>query len=474
MRAGSTGVARLLKAVAQPWSPPPGPAPALGLMFLIVMLWDLLLVFDGHSNPSTRGLALWVTVVGYPVLVFGCALAVTHRRARLLERLHLQRLLVVAPAVVAIGLITVGIGLPALLRPTAPINDDVTASIICASQDVLGGHDPYLTPELACLHRLSASPVLGTPLREGVFLHQRTYPTPEQILGLSSSSARSGFHTPAFAVFGYPPLSCVWMLPAAWSDHSGWVALTLSAAGLWLLAVGFLAGELWPAVVLLMLLQFGDGSVIGAATQGDGEFFPYALAILALILIDRPRWSASCLALAVASNPLAWPVALGYLALAARLPRLRQRLTWLAGTLLIVLTPWVLLERGVVAGVVGLILQKNFPSGIGLVALLGPGPPNFLRYVLVTSMAMAFVGWCGLTLRHPRWLPTVPVLATAFLWISWRSDVNYLAQVFPLAVAMIVGLHRLESFRDPPQSVCGTPPGNVLQPTSPAATSMPT
>jgi len=442
-----------IRALARPWTPPDDTGAGLGLLLLIVLLWDLLLAFDGHIVPGTRCLAFWLTVIGYPVLVLGCTLAITKSGSGLGTRLRLGRLLMVAPAVVVVGLVTVGAGLPALLRPAAPIKDDVTASIICASQDVLRGRDPYLTPELACLHRLGASPLLGTPLREGAFASQRTYPTPEQIRQLSASTATRGYHTPAFAIFGYPPMSFVWMLPAAWSNHSGWVALTLSAAVIWLLSVGFLAGDLWPPVVLLMLLQFGDGSVLGAATQGDGEFFPYALAILALILIDRPRWSASCLALAAASNPLAWPVALGYLGLTTRLPEARQRIAWLVGVFVVAVTPWLIIERNAIQGTIGLILQKNFPSGIGLVSLLGPAPPNALRYVLVGGMAVAFVSWCGFTMRHPRWLPTLPVIATAFLWISWRSDVNYLAQVFPLAVAMIVGLRRLQTrteVRKPP------------------------
>jgi hypothetical protein len=436
--------------LVRPWRASGASGQRLGLLLIVTLVWDLLLTADKQVSGKPVILMIVLTVVGYPILVLFCVLALRQPTIARLFRWRPERILQVAPLLVVIASLTIIAEAPNLLRPSAPIADDVTASIICAARDAIHGHDPYSTPELACFRSLRASPNLGTPLQRGLLQHQLSYPSSQQLSHVAAMARRHGGKSSAFAIFGYPPMAFAWMIPAAWSNHSGWVAFTLICAVIWLLLAGIVSAELWPAVVLLLLLQFGDGSVLGAATQGDGEFFAYAAMTLSLMLIDRRRFSSILLALAMATNPLAWGVAVGYAFYTRTLPGFKERIVWTVGALLITVGPWLVFEPHALRSMVGLITQPNFGFGIGLINAFGPAPSPVLRHVMFAVLALSFLGLCAFTWRRREWLPILPVVAVAFMWLGWRSDVNYLAQVFPLAVGMAVGLHRLNKQRPLP------------------------
>ena len=426
----------------RPWRVSGTTAQRLGVLFVVVLVWDLVLALDGHIPAGWAGGVIAATVVCYPCLAVVCALALGQPPPGWLVRWRPQRVLVVAPALTLVMAVVVGLQVPGYLRSRSGIGADVTAATLCAAQDVLAGRDPYRTPEVACLGRLHASILVATPLARGRFAGRRRYPSDAALRRAAVAAGRHEGRSRAFPVFGYPPMSFVWMLPVARAGPTARVAWTLAGAAVWLVVTGLAAGWLWPAVVMLLLLQFGGGSVLAAAAQGDGEFFAYALATLALVLLDRQRWSAVLLALAAATNPLTWVIVPGYVVLAARLPRPSRRLGWFAAALAAAVVPWLLVYRDAGAAIVALVRQPAYAYGIGLVTELGPAPAPVLRTVLFAVAALGLALVVGVCAWRGRWTAAAPAVAVALLWASWRSDANYLAQLFPLAVSMAVGLHR--------------------------------
>jgi len=440
-----------------PWRVRGPAAQRLGLLLCATLVWDLVLVLDGRLPPGWSGAAVLATVVIYPVLGVVCALALRQPIPPWLRSWGPERVLVGAPVVALLAVLVVGLQVPSLLRSRAGIGADVTATTVCAARDVLAGRDPYATGEAACLHRLHAPVTIATPLQRGPFQGVLHYPSAAALRRAEALAVRDHGRSSAFPQFGYPPMSFVFMLPVARAPRAAWIAWTMAAALAWLLVAGRASGTLWPATVMCLLLQFGGGSVLGAATQGDGEFFAYALATLALLLLDRPRLSGALLALAAATNPLIWLVVPGYLVLGLRLSRWRGRLGWFAATLLLAVGPWLLVDRNAAGAIFALVRQPAYAFGIGLISELGAAPSPALRSVLLGvegAALLLLVAGCGL---RPRWRFVAPAVSVAVLWVAWRSDANYLAQLFPLAVATTVGVHRLTGRTPPGKPTGGSP-----------------
>ena len=414
-------------------------------IFALTMMWNILLGLDGWVvGPDEYTVLHWATLLAYPALVVAMVLALREPGPQWPDRLSLHAAVRWIPLLlfgITLGLL---VRLPATLNPANSINSDETALIVCASRQVLQGRDPYLQPELACLHSLRASVALGTPLQAGVLAHQTSYPPLAEEAAIARSVARTGWRTPAFITIGYPPMAYVWMLPAATGNLSAWVVYTMLAALVWLAIAGLGAGPLWPALVLVLLVQLGDGGVMSAALHGDGEFFAYALATLSLLWIDRRRLSGLLMGIAMACHPLVWAIWFGYALFTKTLPGFRDRMLWSLGTALVLIVPWLVLERMALERIVGLALQPTFAQGLGVVSLFMPAPSVVLRDVLTAVVVVGFAGLCLLAWFRRGLLPALPVVAMSFLWLGWRSEVSYLSEIFPLAAAMTIGLYRLQ------------------------------
>ena len=414
-------------------------------IFGLTMMWNILLGIDGRIFSTAEYTVLhWATLLAYPAVVVAVVRILLERGLQPPDRISLHAAVRWMPLLIfgiTLGLV---IRLPATLSPANTINSDVTASIVCASRQVLQGRDPYLQPELACLHSLRAPVALGTPLQAGVLAHQTSYPTVAEEAAVARSVAKKGWRTSAYTTFGYPPMAYVWMLPAATGNLSAWVGYTMVAALVWLAIAGLGAGPLWPALVLVLLVQVGDGGLMSAALHGDGEFFGYALATLALLWIDRRRLSGLLMGIAMACHPLAWVIWFGYALFTKTLPGFRDRMLWSLGTALVLIVPWLVLERHALEGIVGLVIQPTFGQGLGVVSLFAPAPPLVLRHALTAAVVVGFAGLCLLAWFRRGLLPALPVVAMSFLWLGWRSEVSYLSEIFPLAAAMTIGLYRLQ------------------------------
>lgn len=420
------------------------------VLFVLTLAWYALLAGDAVVGGRVEyWLAASATLAFYPAAVICVVLMLQCPAPPWLSRLPLslgQRAVPILLVGVALALV---IDLPAELSPSQPIGNDITASIVCATRAVLHGADPYEESEVTCLHSLDAPITLGTPLQRGAFAHQQTYPTPTQMATAAARAEARGGRTSSFATFGYLPMSFVWMMPVALDGHQAWVGYTLLAALALLALSGLGAGPLWPAFLLVLLAQVGDGGLMSAATQGDGEIFAYGAVVLGLVWLDRPRLSAFFLGLGMAWHPLIWVVWFGYALFTKRLPDFRSRVVWSIGTAAVLTIPWIVWEHGAAAAILGLIFQPNFPSGIGLTLALGASPDSVDRRVLLALVVVAYGALCAYAWRKPSFLSALPVVGLAFLWLSWRSDVSYLSELFPLAAAMTVGLLRVRTAREP-------------------------
>lgn len=416
----------------------------LAILLILSLAWYALLTADGLvANRLEYWLAAAATLIFYPFAVLTIASMLRTPSPQWLNALPLHLLHKLTPILLVGVALAILIQVPGALNPKEPAGNDISASVICASRAVLYGHDPYQESEVTCLHSLQAPIVLGTPLQRGVFAQQRTYPTRAQLTRAAARAERQGGRSKAFATFGYLPMSFIWMLPVAHGNHQAWTAYTMLAALVWLVLASVSAGPLWPALVLVFMAQVGDGGLMAAALHGDGEFFAYAPVVLALIWLDRRRISGILMGLGMAWHPLVWVIWFGYAILTKRLPGFGQRMLWSVLTAVVLTVPWLLLEPGAVASVLGLIFQPNYPAGAGLVLLFGRAPDPLLRHLMLGLVVACFAAFCGFTWRRAQWRSSLPVVGLAFLWLGWRSDVSYLSEVFPLAAAMTVGVCRL-------------------------------
>ncbi len=399
----------------------------------------------GDQAPVTfLAFASVATVIAYPVLAILTFVLLSDSIPAWIARLRPSRLLSPMPILGLVLLFGIVIQVPSFIKSDTYTSTDIVPSVICASRSVLAGHDPYELPELQCLREMHIASYTSTPLRAGPFRGDTFSPSRLQV-DRYVHRINPAHPTVAFPEFGYPPMAFVWMLPVASGAHSLWTAWILLALGLWLFAVLRISGKWWPAVIFVVLGQIGMGALTNAAIQGDAEFFAYAFMALALFLIDAPRRSGVALGIAVATNPLAWVMAPAYLLFTRTLPGFRQRLSWLGGTMIITVGPWVLIYHDAMKRMVDLVIQPEFPLGIGIVslALFAPHLPLLAKSLYTGGFAFGEFGILALGLWKGRYLPAVVVMSIALLWISWRSNSNYLVQLPLLACGMTIGLERV-------------------------------
>ena len=432
-----------------PWHVQGRTANLLSVVLLVSVGWDLIIVLYGQSGLlGQTELGLVLAVVCYPVLAGCVALAFLRDFARPGSRSWMTLPMIPARPVLVLALVLEVSQVPSAIGTHAPVYQDVTPSVICAARDVLHGTDPYLTPELRCLRSLKVSLILATPLQAGPFRDLATYPSLGQDRAVARSTRGHGYATAAFPVYGYPPLSFLWMLPVAMGSRGIWAIWTLIWAAAWLLLAGRLAGRWWPALTLIFLLQWGAGSLLGDAAQGNAEFFAVALLALAALKLSSPRWSAVALGLAVATSQIAWLVVPGYLVLSRYSRDTRQRLLWLGGTVLVTALPWMFAYPAGAPAILKLVVQPTYAQGVGIVALssavsllpLLPKPAYFAATGAVELILLT------LGARAERWAILALILAPAALWFSWRSELNYLELLPVLASAAAVGMgHRQDT-----------------------------
>jgi hypothetical protein len=156
------------------------------------------------GNPAF--IANWVIqAVAFAVFL---ALVAVSCRAELPEwvrRRRPGRLVALAPAVLAVLLVSVSVSVAGAILGNRLLIDDANAMAVCGARAISIGHDPYRVAELSCLRRLDLSPTLATPLRVGSLAKVQGYPTPTEIEAAIRSADAKGGTDSIFSGLGKPP-----------------------------------------------------------------------------------------------------------------------------------------------------------------------------------------------------------------------------------------------------------------------------
>ena len=415
-------------------------------MFFVMFAWVYLPDIHGHV-PGIRAIDIprgWSLALGYPVLI-GLTAILLRPSGPAGSWLMRHRDLVRFAPLFALGL-SVGwlIQIPSFAASGGQVTNDTIPSLVCAAQDVLHGHDPYQTNEATCMARLNIPPLISTPLQRGVFASLPHYPSAAQLK--TELERVNATHTQAtsFPNFGYQPLAVILTLPVAFGGGSARVLWAVALGIVWLVAMVRAAPSRRSAILTLVLMQIGGGTILAAISQGNSEFAAVGLAALGLAWFDRIRWSSVLLAAAVAVNLLMAAPLVGAWLLATRTGHLRERLAWSFASLAVCFGPWLILYRDALSNMIALVTQPAFNLGSGLVELFGAGriPPAW-RPIFFIAFAICVIAGAWATWRYRNWAFSAPPLLLAAFWISWRSDANYLAPPLLLAVAMLIGMERL-------------------------------
>ncbi|HEY1389743.1 MAG TPA: hypothetical protein VGF38_14480 [Ktedonobacterales bacterium] len=326
-----------------------------------------------------------------------------------------------------------------------------------AAQQLLDGHNPYVTSDIvAAIRALHQDPANTTPLRQGAFATTppTNYPSKDE---LRAAFAQQPTGNPdAVTAFesrvSYPALAFLPLVPFVWV---GLPSVVLFFA-LCLLALAVLLVRSVPPEcrIWLALLVLADTPLLNAALVGDLDVFYILLLFIAWRWWRRPVVSTVAFGLALAAKQLAWFFAPFYLLLVWRRSGARAAALRLVGGVAIfavINAPFVINNPGAWArGVLAPQIDPMFPLGNGLVRLslagvlpLAPAPV-YLALEVVAIVACLLVYWC-----QPR--PGTGlgfVLAVTPLWFAWRSLTTYFYFVTLPALALALADEAAEAPRD--------------------------
>ncbi|HEY6538740.1 MAG TPA: hypothetical protein VI138_06860 [Candidatus Dormibacteraeota bacterium] len=324
------------------------------------------------------------------------------------------------------------------LTLTAPApRSDQPPILTCAARDLLRGMDPYQTYEPQCLALLHINRAGVTPLEEGPFRNDTSYPRRAQLAAVLRRDQRDGGHA-GFPAFGYPPDAALLVLPVAWA---GWLGISLWVAAMSALLLLAIWGWRFDRVAPLLAWQLLGLALLWYLYRWNPEEISYLLLALAFARIDRVRVSALALAGAVCSNPLAWPAALIYGAVLARDRRRRARLFWVVGAILVGTLPWLLFDHRLLGELWTFVTLPEFPLG-GSLGVLAP-LPSHSHLVFELGLLLGVGLAAAVAVRWPAWRWAMAVLVYGAFLLSWRGLLIYYTPVFWLSPAVVVGACRL-------------------------------
>jgi hypothetical protein len=328
-----------------------------------------------------------------------------------------------------------------------------------AAQQLLGGHNPYVTSDIvAAMRALHQDPANITPLRQGALASTSPtdYPSKDKLRAVfAQQSIGDPDAVQAFeSRVSYPALAFLPLVPFVWA---GLPSVVLFFA-LCLLALAVLLVRSVPpdCRIWLALLVLADTPLLNAALVGDLDVFYILLLFIAWRWWRRPVLSTVAFGLALAAKQLAWFFAPFYLLLVWRRSGAREAVRRLVGGVAlfaVINAPFVINNpEAWVRGVLAPQIDPMFPLGNGLVRLslagvlpLAPAPV-YLALEALAIVACLFVYW-----RQPR--PGTGlgfVLAVTPLWFAWRSLTTYFYFVTLPALALALSEEATDAPRDKP------------------------
>ncbi len=349
----------------------------------------------------------------------------------------------------------IGIGqnaklLAAGFQPPLYPNDGTTLDHY-AAQQLLEGHNPYVTVSLIAAVRLYHQDVTHTtPLGAGSFasLYPDHYPTAQQLATtFDREPAEPPSASPEFeSHVSYPALAFLPLVPLVWAGLPS--VVPFFALCYFALLALLLLSVPPPARLWLALLFVADTPLVNAALGGVLDVFYIALLFVAWRWWRKPLLSTVFLGLAVAAKQLAWFFVPFYAILVWREYGPREAVKRLAGAgaiFLAINAPFIVNNAHAwLAGVMAPEVDRMFPLGNGLVQLSLAGVLPLLPQSVYTALELAgFAVALVWYWRHCREHPEVGfVLAVVPLFFAWRSLTTYFYFVALPAAALLLSRMR--------------------------------
>jgi hypothetical protein len=356
-------------------------------------------------------------------------------------------------AVLALTLVAALFGIRSLVSITAAgfsapyYPNDGTTLDHYAAQELLNGHNPYVTTDIvAAIHEFQQDATRTTPLARGAFAALPPGQYPSHVL-IQSVFAREPVGQPEkVAEFethvSYPALSFLPLVPFVWAGFPSVVVFyALCLFALIVLLVASAPSEARPWIALLAL---ASAPLLDATIAGSLDVQWILWMFIAWRWSRRSILSTVALGLAIASKQLAWFFLPYYAIYIWQRYDLRAALARLGGSLALFLAinlPFLLnAPRAWLAGILAPQVEPMFPSGTGLIRLslagLLPLAPQAVYTALEVIALVASLVWYW---RRGKDSPEMAfVLAVLPLFFAWRSLTTYFYYVGLPAVSLFL------------------------------------
>jgi hypothetical protein len=316
-----------------------------------------------------------------------------------------------------------------------------------AAQELLQGHNPYVTTDIVtAIHEFKQDPARTTPLARGAFaaLPPGQYPSQDLIRGVF---AQQPVGQPENIVefethVSYPALSFLPLVPVVWAGFSSVVPLYgLCLLLLIVLVVASAPAEARPWIAVLAL---ASAPLLDATIAGSLDVQWMLLMFVAWRWSGRSTLSTVALGLAIASKQLAWFFLPYYAIHIFRQSDLRTALTRLGGAAAIFLAinlPFILnAPQAWLEGILAPQVEPMFASGTGLIRLslagIFPLAPQAVYAALEAITLVASLVWYW---RRGKDSPEMAfVLAVLPLFFAWRSLTTYFYYIGLPAVTLFL------------------------------------
>jgi hypothetical protein len=310
-----------------------------------------------------------------------------------------------------------------------PYHNDAIALNECAARLFLQGRDPYAELDVfTCYARLGIGADRTTPLRQGLFARDGTYPSDGELeTAWAIRSRESRLNVEFESKPSYPALSFVLIAPwvaLGWDTNVLYVLCLVAAMALVLLRV---PSGLRPFVLTGLL---GAASLAAFTVSGSADLL-YALPLVAAWLWRERPWSGLIFGVACATKQIAWFFAPFYLL--AVLSRQGRRVALrkaaeAAAVFAITNLPFIVADpRAWIAGVSAPIADPMFPRGAGMIFLaLNDVLPMWPPLAYTAMEVAAFLSCLAVAWRARRTSPELgAVLALLPLFFAYRSLFSY-------------------------------------------------
>lgn len=350
-------------------------------------------------------------------------------------------ILVLTLAAALVGVKQLGTMVAASVQPPYYPNDGATLDQY-AAQQVLAGHNPYVTTNIvSAVTSLHQSPAFTTPLHTGPFGDRAVtdYPSAAERAAAFQSNAATGGQ--GFeSKLSYPAFAFLPLVPFLWAGFPNATPLTfLCVLGLGGLLVTSAPRPLRPWALLLFL---ADVPLLNAAVIADPDILYIVPLFAAWRWRERAVVAALLLGLALATKQLAWFSAPFLLALVWRERGWRAAAGLLGGAAAVfalINGPFFVNDpRAWLAGVLAPQFDPMFPLGNGLIRLsLSGALPLAPSLVYTTLEVAALAGALAWYWRNCLRAPALGyALAVAPLFFAWRSLTTYFYFVALPALAL--------------------------------------